>query len=71
MNRICACCELHFDIRPLPNLRLTDLNEMLQAKLAPMFEKWGIAFRYKLCMTLFQAMNVRIRHKWCRWWKNY
>ncbi|HEA3289582.1 acetylornithine deacetylase [Pasteurella multocida] len=41
VNRICACCELHFDIRPLPNLRLTDLNEMLQAKLAPMFEKWG------------------------------
>lgn len=41
VNRICACCELHFDIRPLPNLRLEDLNEMLQEKLAPMFEKWG------------------------------
>lgn len=41
VNRICACCELHFDIRPLPNLRLEDLSEMLQEKLAPMFEKWG------------------------------
>ena len=41
VNRICACCELHFDIRPLPSLRLEDLNEMLQEKLAPMFEKWG------------------------------
>ncbi|MGY4676366.1 acetylornithine deacetylase [Pasteurella sp. P03HT] len=41
VNRICACCELHFDIRPLPNLRLQDLNEMLQEKLTPMFEKWG------------------------------
>ncbi|MDO5055265.1 MAG: acetylornithine deacetylase [Pasteurella oralis] len=41
VNRICACCELHFDIRPLPNLCLQDLNDMLQEKLAPMFEKWG------------------------------
>ncbi|URL06227.1 acetylornithine deacetylase [Avibacterium sp. 21-595] len=41
VNRICACCELHFDIRPLPQMRLEDLNEMLQEKLRPMFEKWG------------------------------
>ncbi|MFZ7276227.1 acetylornithine deacetylase [Avibacterium endocarditidis] len=41
VNRICACCELHFDIRPLPQMRLEDLNEMLQQKLRPMFEKWG------------------------------
>ncbi|MFZ7304735.1 MULTISPECIES: acetylornithine deacetylase [Avibacterium] len=41
VNRICACCELHFDIRPLPQIRLEDLNEMLQEKLRPMFEKWG------------------------------
>ncbi|WP_443091149.1 acetylornithine deacetylase [Basfia succiniciproducens] len=41
VNRICGCCELHFDIRPLPEMRLEDLDEMLQQKLAPMFEKWG------------------------------
>ena len=41
VNRICGCCELHFDIRPLPKMRLEDLDEMLQQKLAPMFEKWG------------------------------
>lgn len=41
VNRICACCELHFDIRPLPNISLTDLDEMLQEKLAPMFAQYG------------------------------
>ncbi|MDY4280291.1 MAG: acetylornithine deacetylase [[Pasteurella] mairii] len=41
VNRICACCELQFDIRPLPNIKLEDLSEMLQQKLAPMFERWG------------------------------
>ncbi|WP_032093998.1 acetylornithine deacetylase [Necropsobacter rosorum] len=41
VNRICACCELHFDIRPLPNISLNDLDEMLREKLRPMFEQWG------------------------------
>ncbi|MCK3657788.1 acetylornithine deacetylase [Pasteurellaceae bacterium Pebbles2] len=41
VNRICACCELHFDIRPLPNMRLDDLDEMLREKLAPMFAQYG------------------------------
>ncbi|MBS0971116.1 acetylornithine deacetylase [Chimaeribacter arupi] len=39
-NRICACCELHMDIRPLPGLTLTDLNEMLNLALAPVSERW-------------------------------
>lgn len=41
LNRICACCELQFDIRPLPNLRIEDLNEMMQEALAPLIERWG------------------------------
>ena len=41
VNRICACCELHFDIRPLPNMRLQDLDEMLREKLAPLFTQYG------------------------------
>ncbi|MDU8923476.1 acetylornithine deacetylase [Pasteurellaceae bacterium LIM206] len=41
VNRICACCELHFDLRPLPNMRLEDLDEMLRIKLAPLFERYG------------------------------
>ncbi|WP_241613958.1 peptidase dimerization domain-containing protein, partial [Rosenbergiella epipactidis] len=39
-NRICACCELHMDIRPLPGLSLTDLHELLAQALAPISEQW-------------------------------
>lgn len=39
-NRICACCELHMDIRPLPGLTLSDLNALLNDALAPVSQRW-------------------------------
>ena len=39
-NRICGCCELHMDIRPLPGLTPSDLNGMLAEALAPVSERW-------------------------------
>lgn len=39
-NRICACCELHMDIRPLPGLSLPDLHDLLAQALAPISEQW-------------------------------
>lgn len=39
-NRICGCCELHMDIRPLPGLTLRDLDEMLHTALAPVQQRW-------------------------------
>lgn len=39
-NRICACCELHMDIRPLPGLTLSDLNELMIEALAPVSARW-------------------------------
>ncbi len=39
-NRICACCELHMDIRPLPGLSLDGLNALLNETLAPVSERW-------------------------------
>ena len=39
-NRICACCELHMDIRPLPGMTLNDLNGLLDEALAPVSERW-------------------------------
>lgn len=39
-NRICACCELHMDIRPLPGLSLQSLQELLSEALAPVSERW-------------------------------
>ena len=37
-NRICACCELHMDMRPLPGMRIETLHEMLAAHLAPIHQ---------------------------------
>lgn len=39
-NRICACCELHMDIRPLPGLALENLHELLLEALAPVSKRW-------------------------------
>jgi acetylornithine deacetylase len=39
-NRICACCELHMDIRPLPGMTLNDLEGLLNEALAPVSERW-------------------------------
>ncbi len=41
INRICACCELQLDMRPLPNLPIEDLHNLLLERLAPMLEKYG------------------------------
>lgn len=41
INRICACCELQLDIRPLPNLALADLRDLMKEHLAPLIEQYG------------------------------
>ena len=41
INRICACCELQFDMRPLPNLPVEDLYAMVNENLKPMLEQYG------------------------------
>lgn len=35
-NRICACCELHLDTRPLPGMRLDDFYGLLHGALQPL-----------------------------------
>ncbi|WP_108650595.1 acetylornithine deacetylase [Dongshaea marina] len=42
-NRICGCCELSFDIRPLPGLSLDGLDNLLQESLSGLKERWGKA----------------------------
>lgn len=41
LNRICACCELQLEIRPLPNLSVQDLQELLKQSLAPLIAEYG------------------------------
>jgi acetylornithine deacetylase len=40
-NRICASCELHFDLRPLPGMPLEQLRSDMQNRLRPIAEKAG------------------------------
>ncbi|MFC0180360.1 acetylornithine deacetylase [Thorsellia kenyensis] len=39
-NRICACCELHLDIRPLPGLKLDELDGLVAKALKPVTDKY-------------------------------
>ncbi len=39
-NRICGCCELHYDVRPLPGISLDGLDNMLRSALREVQAKW-------------------------------
>ncbi|HCG5588994.1 TPA: acetylornithine deacetylase [Vibrio parahaemolyticus] len=39
-NRICGCCELHYDVRPLPGISLDGLENMLRSALQEVEAKW-------------------------------
>lgn len=43
-NRICAHCELHFDIRPLPGMHLDELRGELDRRLADCLAETGLRF---------------------------
>lgn len=44
-NRICAECELHFDLRPLPGMDIDELRQALDSRLAPVAADRGLAYR--------------------------
>lgn len=39
-NRICGCCELHYDVRPLPGISLDDLDNLMRDALREVQQKW-------------------------------
>lgn len=39
-NRICACCELHMDMRPLPGMSVDLLGELLQQQLNEIHKRY-------------------------------
>lgn len=43
-NRICAHCELHFDIRPLPGMDLDDLRAEIDRRIGSQFADQGIVY---------------------------
>lgn len=53
-NRICAECELHFDLRPLPGMALAELRQTIQNRLAPIAEQSGTDIVFS---TLFEGVE--------------
>ena len=51
-NRICAECELHIDLRPLPGMEIEALRHTLQTRLASVIEGSGLALD---CHPLFEG----------------
>lgn len=39
-NRICGCCELHYDVRPLPGMSLEGLDNLMREALGEVQQKW-------------------------------
>ncbi|EKG0011468.1 acetylornithine deacetylase [Vibrio cholerae] len=39
-NRICGCCELHYDVRPLPGISLDGLDNLMRDALREIQQKW-------------------------------
>ena len=51
-NRICADCELHIDLRPLPGMEITALRHTLQNRLSKVVEDSGLELD---CHPLFEG----------------
>ena len=41
-NRICADCELHFDLRPLPGMSLDELRDRIRDRVTPIARERGL-----------------------------
>lgn len=46
-NRICGQCELHFDLRFLPGMKLDDLRAEIQQRIAPIADRFGVTCDYR------------------------
>ncbi|USD37880.1 MULTISPECIES: acetylornithine deacetylase [Ferrimonas] len=40
VNRICGCCQLNLDMRPLPGMNLSQLQHLLEQALAPVMNRY-------------------------------
>lgn len=41
-NRICGFCELQYDLRPLPGMKIDELQGQIKALLAPLASRFGV-----------------------------
>ncbi len=57
-NRICAHCELHIDIRPLPGMRLDDLRHELRERLMQVLGESGLGLSVTPLFAGVEAMST-------------
>ncbi len=46
-NRICARCELHFDLRPLPGMQMAELRQAILDQVRPLADRRGLAMTFE------------------------
>lgn len=46
-NRICARCELHFDLRPLPGMDMAELRQAILARLQPLASRRELSLEFQ------------------------
>ena len=46
-NRICARCELHFDLRPLPGMDMENLRQAILGRLQPLAERRQLGLNFE------------------------
>lgn len=46
-NRICARCELHFDLRPLPGMKMNELRQMILDRIQPLATTRGLKLSFE------------------------
>ena len=57
-NRICADCELHIDIRPLPGMTLADLRDELHGRLGRLLAEGALQLSFTPLFEGIEAMET-------------
>ena len=57
-NRICASCELHIDLRPLPGMKLEELRATLHARLSAILEPSALQLAITPLFEGIEAMET-------------
>ena len=58
-NRICADCELHIDIRPLPGMQLEDLRRELHERVEIITQRLGLKVEFEALFDGFPAFKTK------------
>ncbi len=57
-NRICADCELHIDLRPLPGMNLTELRSTIRQLVNKSLQNTGLDIKFKALFGGIPAMET-------------